>query len=1225
MLHIHRAVRADALADALADLLSGPAGDPFAPEVVAVPTRGMERWLTQRMSAVLGARPGHTDGVCANVLFPSPHRLVIDAVAAASGIEPAEDPWLPERAVWPLLDVIDESLDQPWLATLAAYLGTSASAVASAATGDPMRQDAGADDPMRQARQGRRLTTVRHLATLFERYSLHRPEMLAAWARGDDLDAVGDALSPGFQWQAELWRRLRARIGRPDLAERSGRACERIAADPDLVALPSRVSLFGLTRLPAGHLQILRALATGRDLHLFLLHPSPALWSKVLTRDGLAAAVARRADGQVAHRADGPVVRRTDDPTVGLPDNRLLASWGRDAREMQLVLTSPAGALVDHQHESPPAPVTLLGRIQEDIRDDRGAPGVPLPGAPEDRPLLEADDRSIEIHSCHGRARQVEVIRDAILHALADDPTLEPRDVIVMCPDIETFAPLIQASFGAGETSVDHDTAGARAGTDGGGAPGTDAGAPIDLRVRLADRSLRQTNPVLGVVSQLLDLAEQRLTASQMLDLADRGPVRRRFRLDDDDITRLGGWISQAGIRWGLDAAHRAPYKLEQVESGTWRAGLDRLLLGVTMTEDGQRLFAGVLPLDDVDSRSIELAGRFAELVARVGQAVQALNTRQSLRDWADSIGEAADALTATSGRDRWQRAELQRVLDELVAEADDASPAAPGPALAPVEMRAFLARRLEGRPTRANFRTGHLTVCTLQPMRSVPHRIVCLLGLDDGAFPRKAPRDGDDLMLGDPHLGERDPRSEDRQLLLDALLAATERLIVTYTGNDERTNAPRPPAVPVGELLDAVDATVRCQEGSPRERVVIRHPLQPFDPRNFTPGVVAGSSPWSFDPVALAGARALSGPRSGPRPFLAAPLAATPAGVIELSDLVRFVEHPVRAFLRRRLGISLYAAADEIADELSVELDGLERWGVGQRLLEARLRGVEERTAILAEIARGTLPPGVLGYPVINELSPIVTGIVERATAVAGGAAGAVGAAGAAGAAGAVGAVGAVGANLTGADPVDVRVTLDDGRLLSGTVAGVCGDLLLTTTFSRVSAKHRIAAWVRLLALTASWPERPFTAATVGRGQGRDDVRTARIQALGSNTAERRATARAQLQILIALYHQGMREPLPLFCLTSAAYAEAARAGQDAVAAATEHWETEWNFDKEDREAEHRMAFGGALTFADVLDIAPETGEDGDGWAQSEHSRFARLARRLWDGLLAAEQVSAR
>ena len=508
---------------------------------------------------------------------------------------------------------------------------------------------------------------------------------------------------------------------------------------------------------------------------------------------------------------------------------------------MQLVLTAGAPEMSDIHHPSLSPGQTLLGRIQQDVHEDRGAPGAPLPGAVDERPVLAPDDRSVEIHSCHGRARQVEVIRDAILHTLADDPALEPRDVIVMCPDIEAFAPLIQATFGAGEPDGD---------------------GSVDLRVRLADRSLRQTNPVLGVAAQLLELAEQRLTASQLLDLADRGPVRRRFRLDDDDITRLADWISQAGIRWGLDAPHRAPYKLEALSSGTWQTGLERLLLGVTMTEDDQRLFAGVLPLDDVDSRAIDLAGRFTELVARVGQAVHSLSARQTLPEWAEAIAQAADALTATAARDRWQRAELQRVLDELVAESGDAPPAE----LAPAEIRALLARRLEGRPTRANFRTGHLTVCTLQPMRSVPHRVVCLLGLDDGAFPRKAPRDGDDLMLDHPHLGERDPRSEDRQLLLDALLAAGERLIVTFSGNDERTNAPRPPAVPVGELLDAIDATVRCEGGEPaRERVVIRHPLQPFDPRNFIAGTVAGAEPWSFDAAALAGAQALAGPRSSP------------------------------------------------------------------------------------------------------------------------------------------------------------------------------------------------------------------------------------------------------------------------------------------------------------------------------------------------------------------------
>jgi exodeoxyribonuclease V gamma subunit len=1144
VLVIHRATRADRLADALGSLLHAPLPDPLAPDLVAVPTRGMERWLTQHLSAALGASPDRADGVCANVLFPSPHDLVTGAVAAASGVAPDRDPWRPERSVWQLLEVVDACLGEPWLAGLSHYLG---------ATSTP-------PDPVRQTR---RLSVVRHLAGLLDRYALHRPEMLEAWARGEGW--------PGSDsWQAELWRRLSARIGTEGPAQRRARACAALRDEPGILDLPDRLSLFGLTRLPAGHLQILRALATRRDVHLFLLHPSPALWTSV--------------SDHMRHSPSS--LRRADDRTAGLPRNRLLASWGRDSREMQVVLQEGGHADLDHDHDhdSVPAARTLLGALQDDIRADRAPPGVPLPGRPDARPLLDPDDRGIEIHSCHGRGRQVEVMRDAILHVLAQDDTLEPRDVIVMCPDIETFAPLIQATFGAGEPrELD--------GVD----PLPRHRRPIDLRVRLADRSLRQTNPVLGVVSQLFELVGQRLTASQVLDLADRGPVRRRFGFDDDDLTRLQDWISQAGIRWGLDAGHRAPFKLEAVQEGTWRTGLDRLLLGVTMTEDEQRQFAGVLPLDDVDSRSIDLVGRFTELMARLGESLDGLGERQALPDWAHTIARSADALSATGGRDRWQRLELQRVLDEMVAEAGDETPSR----LAPAEVRALLSERLAGRPTRANFRTGHLTVCTLLPMRSVPHRVVCLLGLDDGAFPRKASRDGDDLMLDDPHIGERDPRSEDRQLLLDALLAAGERLIITYTGNDERTNTLRPPAVPVGELLDAIDATVRREAGPARDRVVVRHPLQPFDPLNFTPGALGGAPPWSFDPVTLEGARALLRPRSAARGFLAVPLSPRGGRVVELEDLVRFVEHPVRAFLRQRLGIILRSSDDEIADGLPVELDGLERWGVGQRLLEARLRGVDGRAAILAEKARGTLPPGVLGLPVVNQLYPIVDAIVDQAQAAVPGTA--------------------------QPDPVDVRVALPDGRLLNGTVAGVTDDVLLTTSFSRVSAKHRLAAWVRFLALNASVPERPFSAVTIGRGSRRDDVRVAVLPPLAATRDERRTAALEELTRLVDLFDRGMCEPLPIFCKTSAAYASAVAAGQDPRDAAGKDWTSNYKLELEDRELEHQLVLGAVLSLEELLAFAPRPGETGAAWADGEDTRLGRLARRLWDGLLAHEQVSAR
>jgi exodeoxyribonuclease V gamma subunit len=305
---------------------------------------------------------------------------------------------------------------------------------------------------------------------------------------------------------------------------------------------------------------------------------------------------------------------------------------------------------------------------------------------------------------------------------------------------------------------------------------------------------------------------------------------------------------------------------------------------------------------------------------------------------------------------------------------------------------------------------------------------------------------------------------------------------------------------------------------------------------------------------------------------------------VIEVDDLVRFVERPVRAFLRQRLGISVGDYADETEDGLPVELDGLELWGVGQRLLDARLAGAEPRAALLAEIARGTLPPGVLGKPVVDRIAPVVEEILAHV-------------------------------RTEPAASVDVRVALPDGRTLSGTIAGVAGDTLRAVTYSRVNPRHRLAAWARLLALTAGHPGRPFDAVTVGRGrQGGDGrVTVARIPPVGADAAH------AELAALIDLYDRGMREPPPLACLTSAAYANA---GANAAAAAREAWESGYAFDKEDREPEHQLVHGGVRTLAELLAEPPRADEP---WNETEPSRFGRWARRLWDGLLEREEIEDR
>ncbi|MDQ4129534.1 MAG: exodeoxyribonuclease V subunit gamma, partial [Actinomycetota bacterium] len=842
MLHLHRAARADRLVDALAAVVADPLDDPLATEVVAVHSRGIERWLAQELSTRLGASPGRQDGVCANIQFPFPSRVVARGLGVAGGPLPEADPWRPERLVWPLLEVIGAHLSAEWLAPLRAHIGPPAEA-------EPQRR-------------GRRFSATRHIADLFDRYATHRPAMVRDWAEGREVDGAGSTLHESFLWQPRLWRLVRDRVAVPSPAERLTLAVERLRAGAGVPDLPSRVSLFGLTALPASYLAVLAAMASHRDVHLFLLHPSPVLWRRVgeherrpewQTGPGGRDHSPARGLGQTGRDLGLAQIRsfsqtapiqslgrlpllRENDPTREAARHPLLASWGRDARELQLVVTSPADDFVDDHLPLPtPEPRTLLGLIQAQVRADAPPPGLPLGADRDPRPVLAAEDRSLQVHACHGRTRQVEVLRDAILHIMADDHTLEPRDVVVMCPDIDTFAPVVHAVFGAHALADD-------------GVEGQGRGLP-HLRVRLADRAIRQTNPVLRVVAELLALAGGRLTASEVLGFSSCDPVRRRFGFEDDNLQRLEAWVTEARIRWGLDAEHRAAFGLAGLHANTWRAGLDRLLVGVAMADEDERLVAGTAPLDDVEGGEVELAGRFVEFMHRLSAALGAFATAQPVALWRDTIVAAAESLTATSERDRWQRVQLHRLLDDVVWEATgDGSPSPVELTLS--EVRSLLEDRLRGGPSRANHRTGDLTVSTLVPMRSVPHRVICLLGLDDGAFPRRTAPDGDDITNLDPRVGDRDARTEDRQLLLDALLAAGDHLVVTYTGRDERTNEPRPPAVPIGELLDLVDRTVRTDEPvvPARARALVEHPLQPFDARNFRVGDLVADRPWGFD-----------------------------------------------------------------------------------------------------------------------------------------------------------------------------------------------------------------------------------------------------------------------------------------------------------------------------------------------------------------------------------------
>jgi len=1126
-LHLHRAERANVLVDALGAVLAVPLADPFATEVVCVPTPGVERWIAQRLSHRLGTGAGD-DGVCAGVDFPSPARLVADALGRSG----ADDPWAPARAVWPLLAVLETALAEPWATVLADHLGPAAADLDEA--GPEAEQD---------TRRSRRWSTARRLAGLFARYAADRPSMLQGWAVGHDLGPDLEPLAPDRTWQPELWRRLRDHIGGPDPVTRLRGDVERLRdADPSTESghgadLPGRVSVFGATRLDPRHLDVLLALAVRREVHLWLPHPSPAAWEEVAR----------------VSRPDAPLLPlRAQDPTAGAVQHPLLAYLGRDLRELQVRLqeaAASAGATVveEHHRGDEVGCTTLLGRLQSDVAADR---------PPTGDHLLASDDRSVQVHACAGPHRQVEVLREVLLGLLADDETLQPRDVVVMCPDVETYAPLVAATFGLDTDEVVGEHPGHR------------------LRVRLADRSLGQLNPVLATLVRLLELADARVTRSALLDLAAAAPVATRFRLGEDDLERLHELLPQTGVRWGLDAAHRARFGMAGFAQNTWAAGLDRLLLGVAMDESDARFIGTVLPLDDVASDDVGLVGRLAELLSRVRGLSDACASPKTLPDWLTLCREVVEQLTDVRPADRWQHAHAYGELARLEERAGDAALRS---TLSLTEVRALLADAFRGRAGRANFRTGTLTVASLLPMRAVPHRVVCLLGMDDGVFPRRAAPDGDDLTATRRRIGDPDPRGEDRQLFLDAVCSARETLVVLHSAVDPRNGTALRPAVPVEALLETLDATARTADDRPvREHLTVDHPLQPFGRANFEvaepqPTHPIRTEPFSFDRAALRGARAQRGrPLPAPTPYADVLLEPLPADrAVELTELYRFFNHPVRALLRARAGLSEGGRDEPDDEQIPVELDGLGRWAVGERMLQAHLRGADLDVLAAAEWRRGAVPPRELGAKVVGDLR-VEVGTVASAAAP----------------------------RLDRpAERVDLLVDLGQVRV-TGSVEDVRGDTVVRVVFSRISAKQRLQAWVELLALSASRPEQAWRSVVVGR-KGQFE--------LGPVTPE---FARLVLADLVDLQGTGLRTLIPFAPLAS--YEYALLDSRDRLKDEWKRVEEQWG---RDRDPLWERVLGPG---ADLETLMAEPALPGEGRPHRDgESRFGSLARRVFVPLL--------
>ncbi|MDH2235552.1 exodeoxyribonuclease V subunit gamma [Pigmentiphaga sp. GD03639] len=917
---------------------------PLAPlenEIILVQSNGIAQWLKFALAADPDEAGAQGCGIAAAVEVQLPARFLWQAYRAVLGKD-----LLPETSsldrnglTWRLLRLLPQVLgDEVFL---------------------PLRRFLADDDSMRKRHQ-----LAERLADLFDQYQVYRADWLDDWEHGRDVLRTSRRgtvpLGAEDRWQAALWRAVLADVGDDGVIQSRARVHRRFLArlaeaDAPPRDLPRRVIVFGISSMPAQSLEALAALSKFCQVLLCVHNPCQHHWTDIVADQDLLRHQYRR------HQRKPGMPAAPDAQAMHRFGNPLLAAWGKQGRDYIHLLDTydiperyqeHFASISDRRIDlfSEPPAEHLLAQVQDDILNLRS-----LEETREQWPPVDVEtDASIRFHIAHSPQREVEILHDQLLARFDADPSLRPRDVIVMVPDIDAYAPHIRAVFG----QID----------------------PRDRRhipYTLADQGQRGREPLLIAVEHLLRLPESRFAVSEILDLLDVPAVRQRFGLRESDLPQLHRWIAGAGVRWGVDAGQRASLGLPGgMEQNTWRFGLRRMLLGYAV--GAAPAFEGIEPYDEVGGLDAALVGSLDALLESLERIRAALATPAAPQAWGFRLRTLmADLFTPTTEREEAALASLSQLLDDWLEVCERVGLEETLPLV--VVREAWLGD-LDRSRLNQRFLAGSVNFCTLMPMRAIPFRVVCLLGMNDGDYPRVQTPPDFDLMRADYRPGDRSRREDDRYLLLEALLSARDALYVSWVGRSVRDNAERPPSVLVAQLRDHLAAGWDSQEGADLlDGLTTVHPLQPFSPRYFASRsgrLFTYAREWAVMHEARASGTPM--PQALPPP---------PAGaVLELAQLQAYARDPLRAFFNQRLKIHFDDAEEAAEDEEPFALDGLTHYQLSERLLLAGLsaddadEALDRLHATARMLARGgELPLAGFGERVAQALIAPLPDVLAR------------------------------------------------------------------------------------------------------------------------------------------------------------------------------------------------------------------------------------------------------
>ncbi|MCD5997387.1 exodeoxyribonuclease V subunit gamma [Pseudomonas sp. CDFA 602] len=920
---------------------------PLAPlenEIALVQSNGIAQWLKLALAEDAQDDDIGGCGIAAAIDVQLPGSFMWKLYRAVLGRDEIPETSLLDKAplTWRLMRLLPELINQPHF--------------------EPLQRFLAADTDLRK-----RYQLSERLSDLFDQYQVYRADWLEDWAAGRhqlrNVRGETKPLSPSNCWQAELWQALLKDVGAEGMAQSRagvhqrfiGRINELAEAPP---GLPARVIVFGISSLPAQALEALAGLAKFSQVLLCVHNPCRHHWADIVADKDLL----RHQYKRQARKAGMPVV--LDPQALHQHAHPLLAAWGKQGRDYINLLDShddPRSYRASFKDEridlfSEHKPRNILNQLQDDILELR-----PLDETREHWPALDAlADRSIRFHVAHSAQREVEVLHDQLLARFSRDPDLRPRDVIVMVPDIDSYAPHIRAVFG----QIERDDS-------------------RFIPFTLADQGQRGREPLLIAVEHLLKLPDSRFPVSEILDLLDVPALRARFRIQERDLPTLHRWIEGAGIRWGLDAQQRASLGLPgALEQNSWHFGLRRMLLGYAVGAGAA--YEGIEPYDEIGGLDAALIGPLVALLDALQVAYSELCLPATPQEWGVRLQAVLQQFfQADSEHDDYLLAQLETLRETWLYTCETVGLMDELPLT--VVREAWLAGLDQGRLSQ-RFLAGSVNFCTLMPMRAIPFKVVCLLGMNDGDYPRAQPPLDFDLMGSDYRPGDRSRREDDRYLLLEALLSARDQLYISWVGRSIRDNSERPASVLIGQLRDHLasgwklageaDPDSKADEGERLlKALTLEHPLQPFSAQYFH----AGTGYFSF-----AREWRLLHQADLPTPVIAdlAPHEQEePLSILQLQD---FLRNPVKHFFSQRLKIYFEFAEAPLADEEPFVLDALERYGLSESLLNAAMFSPDnidealEAQALKLQ-ASGLLPLAGFGECMRQELIEPLPDVLKR------------------------------------------------------------------------------------------------------------------------------------------------------------------------------------------------------------------------------------------------------